>query len=94
MEQYKAKSIIVGRKKGDDEDVRPCFISMFNGNDPHKTGEVPFEVLDFDAIHKIIIQGLDVSYLLPGNDLVVNNLESFDVDVHGEHIHLSGKQSK
>lgn len=94
MKKYKAKSIIVGRKKGDKDDVRPCFISMFNGNDPHKTGEVPFEVLDFDAIHKVVIQGLDISYLLPGNDLVVNNLDSFQVEVHGEHINLSGKQSK
>ncbi|MDI6737255.1 MAG: hypothetical protein QME12_01940 [Nanoarchaeota archaeon] len=94
MKQYKAKSIIVGRKKGEQDDVKPCFISMFNGNDPQKTGEAPFEVLDFDAIHKVVIEGLDVSYLLPGNDLVVNDLESFSVKVDGEHIHLSGKQSR
>lgn len=94
MKSYKAKSIIIGRKKGEQDDVKPCFISMFNGNNPQKTGEVPFEVLDFEAIHKIIIEGMDVNYLLPGNDLVVNDLEYFNVKVDGEHIHISGKQKK
>jgi len=94
MKTYKAKSAIVGRKKGDNPDFKPCFISLFNGNEPHKSGEVPFEVLDFERIHKVIINGLDVNYLLPGNDLIVNDLESINVDVHGEHIHLSGKQKK
>lgn len=89
---YKAKSIILGRKKGDNPDLRPCFISLFNSNDPHKSGEAPFKILDFEAVHKIVINGLDVNYLLPGNDLVINNLESFSVKIDGPHIFVSGKQ--
>lgn len=92
MKTFKAKSVILGRKKGDKPDVRPCFISLFNANNPHKTGEVPFHVLDFDEVHKIVIKQLDVSYLLPGNDIVINNLESVSVKVEGPHILVSGKQ--
>ena len=92
MKTYKAKSVILGRKKGELPDVRPCFISLFNANDPHKTGEAPSQVLDFDAVHKIVINGLEVNYLLPGNDIVINNLESVSVKVDGPHLFVSGKQ--
>ncbi|MBU2638441.1 MAG: hypothetical protein KJ955_05695 [Nanoarchaeota archaeon] len=94
METYKAKSVIVGRKKGGDEDFKPCFICLFNGNEPHKTGEVPFEILDYEKVHKVHIKGLDISYLLPGNDLVINDLESINVIVDGPHISLEGKQAQ
>ncbi len=98
MESYKAKSILIGRKKRtkeyDRDDVRPCFISLFKENDPHKTAEVPFDMLEFDSVHKIFIKGLDVSYLLPGNDIIINNLESFELDVDGPHITVSGKQKE
>jgi len=95
MTKYKAKSILIGRKKslGDDLDVRPCFVSLFNGNDPHKSGEVPFEILEFEKVHKVVIEKLQLNYLLPGNDLVVNNLEFIELRSDGPHVFLTGKQS-
>ncbi|MFH1638238.1 MAG: hypothetical protein ABIB71_07465 [Candidatus Woesearchaeota archaeon] len=97
LKTYEAKSILLGRKKkkkDEQDDVRPCFISLFNGNNPHLTAEVPLDILEFDSIHKIIIKGLDVNYLLPGNDIVVNDLEQIDVLVEGPHITVTGKQKK
>jgi len=96
MNKYETKSIIIGRKKGkeDKPDVRPCFISLFDKNDPHKDIKVPFEVLEFEEVHKIVIEGLDVNYLLPGNDIIINDLEHIEFKVDGPHIFLTGKQTK
>ena len=42
----------------------------------------------------MIIQGLDVNYLLPGNDIVINDLEEIEVKEQGDHIYVKGKQKK
>jgi len=90
---YKTKSVILGRKKRENKDeAYPCFISMFDMNNPHTSGEVPKKILDFPLVHKVIIKGLDVNYLLEGNDLVINNLESIEIKVEDGHIFVSGNQ--
>lgn len=94
MAKYKTKSILIGRKKHyeDDDNVRPCFISLFNENNPHKSGETPFEILDFEKMHKVSIENLKVHYLLPGNDLVINDLEYIELNIDGTDLLLSGRQ--
>ncbi|MBU2590085.1 MAG: hypothetical protein KKA65_00470 [Nanoarchaeota archaeon] len=96
MNKYITKSIIIGRKKGtkDKPDVRPCFISLFDKNNPHKSAQIPFEILEFEEIHKIVIKGLDINYLLPGNDIIINNLEHIELKIESPHIFLTGKQLK
>lgn len=93
--KYKTKSIIVGRKKGEEgSDTKPCFIALFDVNDPHKKNVVPKEIIEYDKVHKIILKGFDVNYLLPGNDLVINNLEFIKVVKEGPHITIEGKQTQ
>lgn len=93
--RYETKSIIIGRKKDDADDLKkPCFISLFSMNNPHLKNEVPDKRLDFDKIHKIVIKDLDINYLLPGNDLVVNDLRFITIEREGPHITVTGKQSK
>lgn len=89
---HKTKSIIVGRKKGGTEDFKPCFIAFFKVNNPHQKNIVPDKILEFTKIHKIIVEGMHVNYLLPGNDIVINDLEKIEIVRDGEHIHLKGKQ--
>jgi hypothetical protein len=93
--KYKAKSIIIGRKKrpNKEQEDYPCFINLFTMNDPHKSGKVPEKMLDFPKIHKVMIRGLDVNYLLPGNDIVINNLKSVDIEVDEPHIIVTGSQT-
>ncbi len=93
--KYEAKSVLIGRKKrvGENLDVRPCFISLFDNNNPHKSGDVPKDIVEYPEIHKVMIRGLDVNYLLPGNDLVINDLEFIEVEVDGPHITVTGKQN-
>ena len=92
--RYTTKSAIIGRKKRENErdEAYPCFISLFDINNPHTSGKVPVTILDFPLVHKVVIRGLDVNYLLEGNDIVVNNLEYIDVRVEEGHIHITGKQ--
>lgn len=97
MQRYKAKSALIARKKREDpEDYnhRPCFVSLFENNDPHLSMEGPKEVLEFSKKHKVIIKGLDVHYLLPGNDIVVNDLEEISVEEQGDFVFVTGKQKK
>ena len=93
--KYKTKSIIIGRKKGEEgSDTKPCFIALFDVNDPHKKNVVPKEIIDYDKVHKIMLKGFDVNYLLPGNDLVINDLEFIQIEKEGPHITIKGKQTK
>ena len=92
--KFETKSVIIGRKKKIDDDTedRPCFVSLFDNNDPHQKNEVPKQILEYIA-HKIIIKSLNVNYLLQGNDLVINDLESIDVEEDNGHLIISGKQN-
>ncbi|MGB9748904.1 MAG: hypothetical protein ACP5OZ_02080 [Candidatus Woesearchaeota archaeon] len=92
---YRCKSVIIGRKRKKDAigDRFPCFINLSSVNNPHISKIPPFRFLDFKA-HKIIIKGLNVNYLIPGNDLVINNLESITIIQEGPHITLTGIQKE
>ena len=92
----KAKSIIIGRKKRETKDdiERPCFIALFDINDPHKSTKVPKEILDYEKVARVDINGLDIKYMLSGNDIVINNLMYVDVRLKGKIIFLKGKQKK
>lgn len=94
--RYKTKSILLGRKKskGDDDSVRPCFIGLYQENNPHLSEKGPFEVLEFDQIYKVEITGLDVNYLLPGNDIAITDLDYIDVEKDGSILFINGKQKK
>ncbi len=93
---YECKSAIIGRRKPreeiiDGEIVYPCYVNLSHKNNPHLTTETPFKFLDF-KVHKIIIKNLVINYLIPGNDIVINNLESITVEQRGPHLFITGVQ--
>jgi len=83
--KYKTKSIIVGRKKREfgkayPRGAKPCFIALFDTNEPQKQAHAPKEILIFEKCHKVVIENSkEMNYLLEGNDLVVNDLKEIDV---------------
>jgi len=99
--RYHCKSAIIGKKNNKgvflNEDkyleTAPVFVNLCTKNDPHLTAEIPFKFLEFE-VHKVVIRGLDVYYLIPGTDLVINNLDYLDIDFDGPHLYISGKQKK
>lgn len=95
--QHKTKSVIIGRMKRPSKEVdyHPCFVSLFLVNDPHKSGKVPDKIIEFNDIDRIEINGMDINYLLGGNDLVVNDLEYIELETDTNHrLHVWGKQTK
>ncbi|MFH0978518.1 MAG: hypothetical protein V1837_04415 [Candidatus Woesearchaeota archaeon] len=95
--KYKAKSVIIGRKKREKEsdDDYPCFVSLFSVNNPHVSGKVPDKILEFKHTDRVNIDGLDIIYLPAGNDLIINDLAEFEL-MHetGGHLYIKGKQKK
>ena len=91
--EYKTKSVIIGRKgKRDDDGNSPVFVNLFDINNPHKTAEVPKEMIDFEKIHKIVIDKLTISYLIEGSDILINDLEEIEVEEKEPgHLFISGK---
>lgn len=92
-----AKSILIGKKKKEEDyegNDRPVFVSLFEKNDPHLNCQVPKKRYDFeDGIHKVIIEGLKVDYLLAGHDIVINNLKEATIEKDNKgHLIVKGKQ--
>ena len=96
--KYKTKSVIIGRTKRDkkakakDDMFRPCFIALYDSNNPHLKSHPPKQIIEFDKVDKINLENFKVDYLLAGNDLVVNDLEYVDVTKKGNQVFLNGKQ--
>ena len=92
--KYETKSVMVGRKpRVGDNEFKTATIALFGKNNPHKCGEAPIQVLDFENIEKVRLKELrNVSYYLEGNDIVVNDLVEVDIVQEGLIITLTGKQ--
>ena len=95
--KYKAKSIIIGRKPRldkDDYSNRPCFVSFFDINNPHKSNVAPKKILDFLKVNRVIIRGMDVNFLLMGGDILVNDLMLVDISEKDGNVLVIGEQEK
>ena len=96
--KLKTKSVILGRRnrdsksKSDDDLMRPCFVDLFDVNNPHLSDKAPKKIFEFYKKNKIIITGLEVNYLLLGHDLVINDLKEIEIKEDKEHVYITGKQ--
>ena len=90
--QYQAKAIIVGRKK--DSGQYGAFVALFDMNDPHKSGQAPKKVLDFLGCRNVKIFGFDCKFMVGGADIVINDIESLDIEDKDMRITIKGKQKK
>jgi len=88
--KYNTKSIIIGRKQSKGG-YHPCFICLFDTNNPHKKNEVPKKIFEYNKVESVIVDGLKVNYLLPGNDLVINDLHHIEIKKDKNNIILNGK---
>ncbi len=91
---YKYKSVIIGRMQKDKDGNYPCFFHFFNVNNPHRKNIVPEKMIEFPHTHQVFFKNLSVYYLPDGNDLVMNNLKSLEIEKSGDHLYVSGKQNK
>ncbi|MBT3406900.1 hypothetical protein HN419_07130 [Candidatus Woesearchaeota archaeon] len=88
-----AKSVMIGRKpRANDGEFKTLSVSFFDVNNPHKTGEFPTKVLEFPNMEKVRILGLNMSYYLEGNDIVINDLKGIKIQVSGSKALITGDQ--
>ncbi|MBS3117808.1 hypothetical protein J4430_02925 [Candidatus Woesearchaeota archaeon] len=93
--EYKVKSVIIGKKSSSEtRPTHPYFISLFDINNPHLTGECPKKILEFGNIGKVQIRRLEVECLLPSHDLIINNLRRVKFKEIKDILHVSGMQKK
>lgn len=94
IKTYRVKSVTISRKPGKSKDgFWSAFIGLFNENNPHLKAKTPFEVLDIKEVEKIRIRDLrNISYYLMGNDIIINNLVTLNVETTGNVVTLTGEQ--
>ena len=95
MTNYKAKSMLISRAKNynktDDLDNYPYFIQLkfFNINDPHRTTETPFQVLEFRALSAYFKSFKESKFLPWGNDLLFNDIEEVEVKHENDRLYIT-----
>ena len=92
---YRAKSVMIGRKpRIGNNKHKTAAVNLFTKNNPHRTGDVPKEMLEYPNIEKVRINKLvNVSYYLEGNDLVINDLNEVVISLDKHILTITGKQS-
>mgnify|MGYP000333167252 CR=1 FL=1 len=91
--KIEATCAIVSRKPQDkDDEFKTAVIGFYNENNPHKKGLFPFITYEFTNIEKIRIKGLNISYYLEGNDLIINDLEELMIIREDTFLVLKGYQ--
>lgn len=77
--RYDAKCIIVGRKPRGDNTYKTAFVKIFDCENPLSIDVLPREELDFENIREVEFKGFDISYLLEGNDILIDKIGNFDI---------------
>jgi len=91
--QLKATCAIVGRKPAVDKNsFKTAVVSLYKINNPHKSNVFPETTYEFTNVEKVRIKGLNVSYYLEGNDLIINDLEELKIIKEGTFLVLKGYQ--
>jgi hypothetical protein len=91
--QVKTTCAIISRKPAvGKDDFKTAVIGLYDENNPHKSGKFPRLIYEFNNIEKVRIKGLNVSYYLEGNDLIVNDLEELLIIHENTFLVLKGYQ--
>ena len=91
--QVKTTCVIVSRKPAlDDDSFKTAVVGLYNVNNPHKTNTFPHTVYEFSNIEKVRVKGLNVSYYLEGNDIIINDLEELMIIHEKSFLVLKGYQ--
>jgi len=91
--QIKTTCAVVGRKPAASKNVyKTATVGLYDMNNPHMSNKFPKLLYEFSDIEKIRIKGLNISYYLEGNDIVINDLEELMIIREGKFLVLKGYQ--
>lgn len=91
---FSVKSVTISRKPLHNKDEAwAAFIGLFDENNPHLSGKVPFKVVEISNVEKVRIRDLrNISFYLIGNDVVINNLKKITISQENSTVTLTGTQ--
>ncbi|MFC1691421.1 hypothetical protein ACFL0W_04545 [Nanoarchaeota archaeon] len=87
--EYTTKSAVISRKPGKEGHIMSVMIAMYPINDGHKSGESPEQILEYEDVEKVEINGLTVEFFTAGNDIVLNNLDKINVEIEDKVVKIS-----
>jgi hypothetical protein len=91
--QIKTTCVIVSRKPAvNNSEFKTAVIGLYTENNPHKNNKFPTQEYEFTNIEKVRIKGLNISYYLEGNDIIINDLEELMIIKQGTFLVLKGYQ--
>ena len=91
---YNVKSVMIGRMpRKEGEMFKTASFGFYDVNNPHITGEFPTDSIEVPNIEKVRIIGLQLTYYLEGNDLIINDLEELTVTPEEDSLVITGKQN-
>jgi len=91
--RVKTTCAIVSRKPAVNNDLfKTAVIGLYDVNNPHKQGKFPHTVYEFSNIEKVRMKGMNISYYLEGNDIIINDLEELMILQEKQFLVLKGYQ--
>ena len=91
--KFNTTCVIISRKpESRSNDFKTAVISFYDKNNAHTLGLFPKSIYEFSNIEKIRIKGLNISYYLEGNDIVINDLEEIFLIHEGSLLVIKGYQ--
>ncbi len=89
MAKHTARSIIIGRKpRVEGNEFKTAFIKIYQEVKPLTIDDFPETELDFPNIEKVVFSQIP-EYYLEGNDLVFDDIQSFEVNAEGVVLYVS-----
>jgi hypothetical protein len=84
----KAQSLLICRKPRTHEkdDFKTACVKLFKVNNPHTTGALPTNEVEYANVEKVVIKGFTVQDILEGNDLIINDVGEVSV-THSDKTH-------
>ena len=79
-----AKSVIIGRKKVED-DLYNVIITLFDENNPHLLTEMPKKTFDYECNAVNFLSPIKFKFLTHGNDIVVNDISEISISEEREN---------
>ena len=78
--KYDAQSVVFGRKpRQEGDEFKTAFFKIYANPRPFEQS-FPEKELDFPNVEKVELRNEDMDYYLEGNDLVIDNIKSIDIN--------------
>ena len=77
--EYTASCVLIGRKPRGENVYKTAFVKLFDSKDPFLPGILPQDELEFENIKEVRIKDFELTYLLEGNDLLIQDVGTFTV---------------